>query len=431
VRVMTARRVSALTLAISLTAGLQSVAAAPASSGRMTAHPSSALATAPRSFVFPLQDVSLAVAQNFWTLDSGVDIFTNSHVCGSGAVEVAVSDGTIVQEGLSGFGPAAPVLLASNGPFAGQYIYYGHALPALVPVGATVSAGQPIAEVGCGIVGNSTGPHLEIGVGGPICCPPRYPAAGQTATAMLAQLQASLTPLPPPPPALHFLTAASWYLRNELTSGTGDVAMSYASPGDVPIVGDWNGDGKDTPGVVRGSSWYLRNELTTGVSDISLIYGNPGDIPIVGDWSGHGGDGIGVVRNAMWYLRNGLTSGTADATFAYGNPGDIPVVGDWTGAGKSGIGVVRGSTWYLRNELSTGPPELVLTFGNPGDLPVVGDWDGNGTDGIGVFRAGTWYLRNALVTGNGEITMTYGAPRDIPLAGSWTGTKLDTPGVAR
>jgi hypothetical protein len=156
-----------------------------------------------------------------------------------------------------------------------------------------------------------------------------------------------------------------WYLRNSNTGGNADTTFRYGNTaGDIPVVGDWNGDGIDTIGVYRSGVFYLRNSNTNGIADLAFTYGQPGDIPVVGDWVGIGTDTIGIYRKGVFYLRNSNTGGIADLTFGYGNiAGDIPVVSDWAGSGKDTIGVYRNGVFYLRNSNTNGIANLAFTYG--------------------------------------------------------------------
>jgi murein DD-endopeptidase MepM/ murein hydrolase activator NlpD len=133
-------------------------------------------------FTFPLPKGSV-VGPGSWSLDDGVDMSAPG-----GTPEFAVCSGTIVLHGIGGFGPWAPVLHCDSAVGGYDYVYYGHAGPAnQLPVGTHVSAGQVISEVGSGIVGISTGPHIEIG----FCDSSGGPLGSQTAGTMLSLLQSS------------------------------------------------------------------------------------------------------------------------------------------------------------------------------------------------------------------------------------------------
>ena len=66
--------------------------------------------------------------------------------------------------------------------------------------------------------------------------------------------------------------------------------------GDLPVVGDFNGDGIDELGVYRDGTWYIdtNNDRVLDAHDKLFELGGPGDVPVVGDWNGDGIDEPGV-----------------------------------------------------------------------------------------------------------------------------------------
>jgi hypothetical protein len=222
-----------------------------------------------------------------------------------------------------------------------------------------------------------------------------------------------------------------WHLRNS----TGVVTtFGYGNPGDLPISGDWDGDGTSTPGLYRQSDgfFYSRNSNSTGIADAECFAGDPADIPVSGDWDGDGDDNLGIYRPSqqMFYLFTttctGSPMGAAQISFLFGNPGDNPVAGDWDGDGIDEVGLHRESTgfFYWRNTLDTGIASDEIFFGDPGDRFVSGDWGiVDGVDTPAIFRPSdlTFYFRHTLTQGNADsqFTWTGAGPQWLPVAGDF------------
>lgn len=207
-------------------------------------------------------------------------------------------------------------------------------------------------------------------------------------------------------------------------------SFHYGEPGDYPMMGDWNGDGVDTPGVYRESNGqvYLRNANTAGDADLQFPFGNPGDIPIAGDFNGNGQDTVSLYRpsNQTVYIFNqlgqkGRGPGAAEVSYVVGLPGDKPFVGDFNGNGQDTVGLHRESTGsvYYRNSHTRDSADNRFLFGNPGDRFVAGDWNGDGKDTPGVYRPSerSFYLRYTNSQGNADETIGWGDSSWLPVSG--------------
>ncbi len=263
---------------------------------------------------------------------------------------------------------------------------------------------------------------------------------GAYETASIATPTPTPTSTPPPyhPDTIGVYSKGVFYLRNSNTAGPADITVAFGAPGNLPVVGDWNGDGVYPIGVyiIELGVFLLRDSNTPGNADHAFVMGNPSDEPIAGKWDNtmtH--DGIGVYRpsNGLLFGKRNLTNGFADYTMVLGNPGAHGIAGDWDGNGYDSIGVYRpvDTKFYLANGMggTTTIPAIIFSdydfVVGPNNLtPVAGDWTSTGQSRVGFAMNGIFNLKNSFTNDGADTIFAFGAPGALPITGKWTQSNI-------
>jgi hypothetical protein len=249
-------------------------------------------------------------------------------------------------------------------------------------------------------------------------------------------------------PRIAVFRSGEWFLDKDLP-GWQSLAVeghiqNFGLPSDIPVAGDMNGDGFSEVGVYRAATgqWFfdLDNSsswsgcIADGGTDLCLTqFGAPSDIPVTGDWNGDGLDEVGVFRQGQWYFDidgSGTWNSNQDSfKLNFGAATDIPVTGDWDGDGRTEIGTYRQGTWFIDfngngrwDDIAGG--DRVYTFGASTDIPVTVDWNNDGTTEIAVYRPafGAWFLDDGSgqwEAGVDQVITNFGGSTDKPVTGLW------------
>lgn len=304
-----------------------------------------------------------------------------------GAMVVATAPGVVTSVVNLGSRSYGRYIVVDHG--GGHTSLYAHLSAFWVVVGQAVDQGTPLGLVGS--TGGSTGPHLHF------------------------------------EERLNRRDQRAYFTRTPFTMGTTAVSQSC---GDVPVVGDWDGNGTTDIGVQRRATspvWYLRQ---ADRSTLGIPFGWRTDQPVSGDWDGDGKDDLGSRRPAGVSFALRTASGST-TQFRFGRVGDVGLSGDWDGDGRSEVGVWRPSTrtFFLR---SVGGTTTSVALGSSGDRPVTGDWNGDRRTDLGVWSPSTATFTQRTVARSGAVTFTrvvWGNPGCLPVSGDWDGDGTGDVGV--
>jgi Divergent InlB B-repeat domain len=211
-------------------------------------------------------------------------------------------------------------------------------------------------------------------------------------------------------------SVGGWYFDNGNGSWDGcgiDACFVFGMPGDVPVLRDYDGDGKVDVTVYRNGEWFIHRSSDGGMR--SVDWGIAQDIPVPADYDGDGKTDIAVYRNGEWFIHRSSDGGMRSVD--WGIAQDIPVPADYDGDGKTDIAVYRNGEWFIHRSSDGGV--RTVGWGIAQDIPVPADYDGDGKTDIAVYRKGDWFIHRS--SDGGVRTVGWGIAQDIPVPADYDG----------
>ncbi|MEU4194759.1 DUF2961 domain-containing protein [Kribbella sp. NPDC026611] len=227
---------------------------------------------------------------------------------------------------------------------------------------------------------------------------------------------------------------------------------SFAFGNEIPSTGDFNGDGRDDIITFTGGTaqevWVALSNGVDGYLPATRWHTHfalDGEVPMVGDFNGDGRDDIVTfTRGTAGDVYVALSDGTkfnGDGWLWHGDFGfgtEVQDVGDFDGDGRDDIATfTRGSSASVYVALSDGKSFLGRGWKWHGhfavgtETPNVGDYNGDGRDDIATFTGGTAgdvYVATSTggsFAGDGDLWHNFFAPSpEVPGSGDFDGDGL-------